>query len=185
MANDIPQWFRSAINTGLQGLVVLSLPRTPATDVITMTAGRWAQLLWKNRTWIEERDLPRLAIAFDQLAINSTEWPSPKQLATFLPAHARQEALPSPPATPEEKARQRRILTQMLMTVDSSTPVAANPSDRESAAQKPNMAPVIEQLEHIKTLDSELLNQMKDHPDIHPLVKAEIKSRLKLEARHE
>jgi hypothetical protein len=77
-------WLKNEIRTGFQSLMCLSLPRTPAAEVIRGTVEVWAASLCKRLTFEQVRDTPRIREAFAELVLSSTEWPSPAQfLAEF------------------------------------------------------------------------------------------------------
>ncbi len=59
--------------------------RTPAADVMRMTAATWLEALTQAKSWNQERDMPRIRQAFITLAATCTHWPQPKLLIDALP----------------------------------------------------------------------------------------------------
>jgi hypothetical protein len=101
-----PAWFRRALSDGLATLVVLSLPGTPAADVMAGTKETWIGLLWSARTW-QERDAARLTAAFVALARRVDRWPPPRAVLDHLPADRPQRYLE---AKRTEAMRQRGLV---------------------------------------------------------------------------
>lgn len=80
-------WINREISTGLQCLVMLSLDRSPALDVISKgTLPTWVGAITQGRRFDEERDVPRFRAAFRTLAMTCTQWPTPRQFLDALPA---------------------------------------------------------------------------------------------------
>lgn len=86
-----PNWFGDAVAAGLQRLVALRLPGTPAADMLQATAKVWiGALLSRPIDWQEARDLPRIRQAFLTLTATMDHWPSPSE---FMAAFPRAEPL--------------------------------------------------------------------------------------------
>lgn len=70
----------------MQKLILLSLDRTPALDVITPgTLPAWVEAVTDGRVFDEERDAPRFQAAFRTLQRTCTQWPNPRQFLDALP----------------------------------------------------------------------------------------------------
>lgn len=81
-----PAWFHNKIVDGIQLLQSLHLDGRPASEVVTLTATGWIDVLWRCPiAWDEERDIGRLAVAFFSLARQVDRWPAPKHLLDHLP----------------------------------------------------------------------------------------------------
>jgi len=112
------EWLRTAISSGLQALVALSLDNTPASDTICRTADIWYHVLTKHTALdIEEIDSPRVALAFSALLTKTAgRWPDPKTLKDLLPKRPQRQALEQ---VETEEARERgkqaaRALTALV-----------------------------------------------------------------------
>lgn len=126
--NPAPAWFSNTVIEGVQLLLLLSLPGTPAAETVSGTALAWVDLLWGNgQHWQEAHDTLRLREAFRHLGAASTRWPAPSELRQHLPARPIQPRLPAPRITDEERqttiARSKAI-AQMLRqnAITRSTP---------------------------------------------------------------
>jgi hypothetical protein len=113
------QWFRSSIISGLQGLLVLSLPRTPAADNMRNVAAVWIKVLWPRKAWRSD-DSGRIEQAFSCLAAEVHEWPSPSQFLERLPARSQQAQLPPPAMTLESSRYGKSILTDLISSVEKN-----------------------------------------------------------------
>lgn len=92
MAQD---WIIREISSGLQKLILLSLDRAPALDVLTRgTLPAWVEAITEGRQFVEQRDAPRFKAAFRTLQGRCTSWPAPRE---FL------DAMPSLPGAPRHK----------------------------------------------------------------------------------
>jgi len=103
-----PPWFRNAVIDGLQGLVTLMLPGTPAAEVVPLTTLSWVEVLWRLPVaWVQDLDLPRIGPGFVALAGAVDKWPAPRQLLAHLPPRpAPPLALPQPRYVPGNAQRQ-------------------------------------------------------------------------------
>jgi len=100
-------WVRREIAHGLQALVALSRPGTPAADTITLTADVWEVAIRGNhRMELEEIDGPRLHKAFKGLIKQPLkDWPDPAALAPHMPTRPDLDRLPPAPRSDEETER--------------------------------------------------------------------------------
>lgn len=115
---DIARWIEREVARGLQGLVALRLPGAPGEDAVTLTLDIWlAALAMRTAGWAEVQDAPRLQAAFRALYAQCTAWPAPRQLLDALPSRAPPTALPPPPMTAEERARNRARLTALMQQI--------------------------------------------------------------------
>ena len=110
MSANIPDWFHNTVVSGFQGLYSLGLQGSPAAEISDSTMSVWITVLWDRVAfnWGQELDRERLAIAFQQLAMNSGRWPPPAALVKLLPPRPQPIALPEPESkgpSPEIKAR--------------------------------------------------------------------------------
>lgn len=112
---ELARWIEREVVRGLQGLIALRLPGAPGEDAVTLTLDIWlAALAVRAGGWTEAHDAPRLQAAFRALYAQCTTWPAPRQLLDALPIRAPPKALPPPPMTAEERARNRARLAEMM-----------------------------------------------------------------------
>lgn len=114
----IPDWLRREVINGLQKLFVLGLPATPSADAIASVGVVWLEAIALKRIeWDESLDLPRVHRAFGDLYAQCERWPPPKLFLDRLGNRDPPRALPPPPLSPAEIARNRervRVLAQGL-----------------------------------------------------------------------
>lgn len=67
--------------------------------------------------WDEELDTPRLAAAFRRLTQRLSRWPAPRELMEHLPSRPKPAALPSPPISDEQRARNRERIAEMISSL--------------------------------------------------------------------
>lgn len=95
-------WYTSEIIDGLTKLMSLSLERTPAADMVQITAATWIDASTADRSWDQRRDTPRIRAAFSTLARTSLQWPAPRHFLDALPRVEQRaigyEVKPLPPA---------------------------------------------------------------------------------------
>lgn len=77
-------WLRQAIGQGFMMLSSLNLKGRPAAADLKAVAQVWYGLLLKHE-WQPERDRERIQAAFENIAVNQTEWPNPADLMKHLP----------------------------------------------------------------------------------------------------
>lgn len=110
-----PDWFHNTVVEGLQRLHVLGLPGTPAAETVTLTAQVWIDTLWAlPRTWLEERDAPRLREAFLTTAQLAERWPAPRQPMNNLPRAPEPPALQAPRADAQKVEAYRQQARDLL-----------------------------------------------------------------------
>lgn len=81
-----PAWLCRLILEGVQRMLGLRLPGSPAADMVQTTANLWIEAITNlNRVWIEERDTDRIRKAFRTLAATMDRWPAPKHFLEALP----------------------------------------------------------------------------------------------------
>lgn len=101
---------------GLQRTLAMRLPGHPPADTVDGMFQAWiAAFNALPIAWDDARDVPRLERAFALFWGQAEKWPTPKMVIDCLPP------VPPPPAleyrrtwTPEETARNRQRLTEML-----------------------------------------------------------------------
>jgi len=122
-----PAWFRNAVIDGLQGLVTLMLPGTPAAEVVQLTTLSWVEVLWRLPVgWLDALDTPRIGPGFLALAGAIDRWPAPRQLLDHLPPRRQPAAsLPAPHHT--QTAAQRAALMQARRRVHDHAAFATQP----------------------------------------------------------
>lgn len=81
-------WLRAEVARGLQRLMCLGLERTPAAEVVQLTAAVWVESLTKGRVWDREADSWRIAAGFSELCATRRTWPVPRDLLDALPPRA-------------------------------------------------------------------------------------------------
>lgn len=118
IANDIPEWFSDVVASGLQALVVLSLPAQPPAETIALTLDVWVRTLWQaSIDWTEQLDKARIERAFAHVARRADRWPAPKHLLDALPARPTQPALPVGAMTEEKRARARVQIAEVARRI--------------------------------------------------------------------
>jgi hypothetical protein len=100
-------WLRQEIAAGLQALVALSRPGTPAADTIALTADIWhVALTGSYQLTVEAIDRPRIYRAFKGLLQQPLkDWPDPAALKPHMPQRPHQRSLEEPPRTAADTAR--------------------------------------------------------------------------------
>ncbi len=112
---EIARWLEREIARGLQGLVALRLPGAPAEDAITLTLDVWlAAIAVRAASWAEADDAHRIRAGFRTLYATCDRWPAPRQLLDALPIRAPPRALPPPPMSAEDRARNRARLDALM-----------------------------------------------------------------------
>lgn len=110
-----PRWMLTEVATGLQRLVLLALPGTPAMEAIEGTARAWADALWyAPKAWDRDLDAPRIAAAFRRMAHRLERFPTPKALLDAMPARPPQPALPKPKISQAQRRGNRRRIARMM-----------------------------------------------------------------------
>lgn len=119
----MPDWAYNQMIDGLQKLLVLRLQGAPPADTITALAAVWEEALTPiTRHWTVDWDSDRLPEAFLRVMQQSDKWITPAQLIEQIPR--RQVAPPAglieakaPPLTPEQIARNKQRLKQIMQTL--------------------------------------------------------------------
>ena len=112
---EAPQWMLSEVAGGLQRLVLLALPGTPAAETIEGTARAWADALWyAPKAWDRDLDAPRIATAFRVIGHRLERFPAPKDILTAMPPRPPQPALPEPAISPEQQRANLRRIAQIM-----------------------------------------------------------------------
>ena len=118
MTNKAEKWFRDVITTGLKTLVALSLPGTPAADVVSTTRNAWVVILWRAPIdWIDD-DAARIERAFIRLASHIERWPPPKALLQYMASRPERLKLEEPPVSREQSAKALAGIKKMLRDVN-------------------------------------------------------------------
>lgn len=79
-------WITREISSGLQKLILLSLERAPALDVLSRgTLPAWVEAITDGRVYEEQRDAPRFKAAFRTLQGRCKHWPAPRDLLEAMP----------------------------------------------------------------------------------------------------
>lgn len=122
------EWMVVEVGRGLQKLMCLSLPGTPAHDLIAGTVLAWVDALGYGRVWDQERDAPRIRDGFRALCALSIEWPNPHRLLDAMPAAKPQGRIAAPtdvPAwgdtSPEAQEARRRRLAALVAEANAAT----------------------------------------------------------------
>lgn len=135
--NATPDWFHNAIVTGIQNLYLLSLPGSPAGEVLPGTVEVWVRSLWSMPiAWDERLDLPRIDAGFMHLAQTCDRWPAPKLLLANLPGRPAQLALAPPAHMPRPVPEKFRAVLMRLsgrLTMDRRQRDAADEAEAEAA----------------------------------------------------
>lgn len=98
-------WIKREVTEGFKRLMCLGLERTPAAEVITLTAAVWLEALAEGRQWEQELDAPRFRRGFATLCRSRRAWPVPQDLLDALPPREQlQIARESRKADPERAA---------------------------------------------------------------------------------
>lgn len=78
-------WIQTEILRGFQRLACLGLERTPAAEVLPLTAAVWLEAVTAGRVFDEARDVPRFRQAFAALCAGRRSWPAPQDFIEALP----------------------------------------------------------------------------------------------------
>jgi hypothetical protein len=107
----VPDWLRVEVVTGLQKLMVLRLPGSPAADTATATAEVWLQAIdVHGAQWNESIDSQRVHDTFLQMLYTCDRWPVPKQFFEQLrPRVLMNKSLTVKMSAEERKENRRRI----------------------------------------------------------------------------
>jgi hypothetical protein len=90
----LPKNIHNAVVTGLQKLLALRMPGTPAAGALQATAAVWIEALENaNIAWDENLDTRRIEAAFASLIRHCEQWPQPAHFFHRLPARTYPPAL--------------------------------------------------------------------------------------------
>ncbi len=78
------EWLKKEIAKGFMLLSALNLKGRPAAKDLTAVAQVWYGLLLKQK-WQPDRDVSRVKMAFENIAVSQNEWPNPSDLIRYLP----------------------------------------------------------------------------------------------------
>lgn len=113
--DQAPQWLLSEVASGLQCLMLLALPGTPAAETIAGTARAWADALWCSPiAWDKDLDACRIATAFRLIACQIDRFPSPRAVIAVMPERPKSLALPDLPVTREQRQTNRQRLADFI-----------------------------------------------------------------------
>ena len=106
---ETPQWMLTEVADGLQRLMLLALPGTPAAETIEGAARAWADAFWyAPKAWDQDLDAPRIAAAFRDIGHRLECFPSPMAILEAMPARPPQTALPEPKISQAQRRGKRR-----------------------------------------------------------------------------
>jgi len=95
----------------------LGLERTPAAEVIQLTAAVWLEAVTEGRAWEQELDAPRFRRAFAVLCRQRTSWPPPAALLEAMPPREQlaltKQPITSAPDSPQVRAMLERIAAEL------------------------------------------------------------------------
>lgn len=98
-----PQWMIFEVAEGLQRMIALSLPGTPAAETVEGTARAWADAFWHApKAWDQDLDAPRIDAAFRTIACQLERLPTPKAVMEAMPKRPEPKKLPEPPISEEQ-----------------------------------------------------------------------------------
>ncbi len=108
-------WIKREIAEGLKRLMCLGLERTPAAEVIQLTAAVWLEAITEGREFDQQLDAPRFRRAFAVLCRDCRQWPLPSSLLEAMPPRE-QLAITKQPikANPERAEQAARELASFL-----------------------------------------------------------------------
>ncbi|KOQ78860.1 hypothetical protein ABW45_04630 [Stenotrophomonas maltophilia] len=108
-------WIKREIAEGLKRLMCLGLERTPAAEVIQLTAAVWLEAITEGREFDQELDAPRFRRAFAVLCRDCRQWPLPSSLLEAMQPRE-QLAITKQPikANPERAEQAARELASVL-----------------------------------------------------------------------
>ena len=142
-AQPAPKWLLSAVASGLQRLMLLALPGTPAAETIEGTARAWTDAFWHcPKAWDKDLDTPRIAAAFRTIACRLERFPTPKIILDALPPRPRPPALPRPEITREQREKN---LKRIKALIEEMAKAKKNRPKRRLRATRPALTEAEEQ----------------------------------------
>ena len=133
---EAPQWMLFEVAEGLQRMIALSLPGTPAAETVGGKARAWADALWyAPKAWDQGLDAPRIAAAFQGIGYRLDRFPTPKAILEAMPPRPPQPALPEPEISEEQRRANLRRMAQIMTEAlkNSKGPPCAHPDARMDA----------------------------------------------------
>lgn len=113
--HDQPDWWlRLEIGGAFQQLAALSLPGTPAVEVLPATAELWLNLLIDRGITIEQVDRPRVRKGFSELYTTLRQWPQVADLLEKMPPRPHCNRLREPELSEEQRAANAARLADLL-----------------------------------------------------------------------
>ncbi len=110
-----PKWLSNAVASGLQRIIVLALPGTPAAETITVTAQVWVEAFWdKSINWNQELDEERINGAFRCLAYQIDRFPAPVHVLAAMPDRPIRKALPRKPISESQLKKNKRRIKRLI-----------------------------------------------------------------------
>lgn len=114
----VPDWLRCEVVAGLQHLLVLRLPGSPAADTAVVTAETWLATIGTVAVaWSEPLDRLRVRKAFRHLSASCERWPAPKHFFDALPARNPAQPKLGIKLTAEERAENKRRIGNIIKTL--------------------------------------------------------------------
>lgn len=114
-----PEWLRTEIIQGLQGLFVLRLANTPAHETAKAVGRVWIKAIASRPiAWDEQLDTPRVRRAFTELSATAERWPSPAEFLRAMPERTPQKNL-MPPVDRHMSQKNRELLDGLLARLKS------------------------------------------------------------------
>jgi hypothetical protein len=93
----------------------LGLDRTPAAEVIQLTAAVWLEAITEGREFDQQLDAPRFRRAFAVLCRDCRQWPLPSSLLEAMPPREQMAITKQPiKANPERAEQAARELASFL-----------------------------------------------------------------------
>lgn len=112
-------WLENLVIDGLQKLLILRRPGSPAADTINAVVDVWMDALARDAKRLNaEQDAGRVREGFARIVREMDIWPQPMHLLECMPPRAPQRALPSPKTNamaPELRAQVDAILKKPRM----------------------------------------------------------------------
>lgn len=127
--NQLPKSVSNAVANGLKRFLVLRMEGAPSSDDMAAVLQVWLEALACGKRW-EDGDDARVQAAFLKLCQTCTRWPQPAQLLASLPPKDSPLALPEPPMSAEERAKQDAWLSEMVAMITGKMRINA-PRDDE------------------------------------------------------
>ena len=139
---EAPQWMLSEVAGGLQRLVLLALPGTPAAETIEGTARAWADAFWHAPpAWDRDLDAPRIAAAFRSIGHRLERFPTPRAILEAMPPRPSQPTLPEPEISEAQRRKNLRRIAQIMTEALECRNAPPRPRRRLSTGGENNLTP--------------------------------------------